>query len=203
MTAWTTSDGTGVRNRGCTPASQRGSTPSRAIAYGTRAAVSTMPLFAPSVATMIATATSPAPARPSVTWAASDATSDEAAIFAGDRTYVNEAVTRQYSAIPIKVESTIERGRLRSGSFTSPPTYVISIQPSYAHSAATIATLPPGSTKPMTMSAASTPILISVSEFCVTVPGFTPRQFSTVRATMEAMATALIPAAPSGVKKPT
>src|SRR2546430_13571968 len=38
-----------------------------------------------SVATMIATATSPAPARPSVTWAASDATSDEAAIFAGDR----------------------------------------------------------------------------------------------------------------------
>src|SRR5438034_8485040 len=140
MTAWTTSDGTGVRNRGCTPASQRGSTPSRAIAYGTRAAVSTMPLFAPSVATMIATATSPAPARPSVTWAASDATSDEAAIFAGDRTYVNEAVTRQYSAIPITVERTIERGRLRSGSFTSPPTYVISIQPSYAHSAATIAT---------------------------------------------------------------
>src|SRR2546425_4506750 len=65
--------------------------------YGTRAAVSTMPLLEPSVETMIATATSPAPARPSVTWAASDATSDDAAIFAGDSTYANDAVTRQRS----------------------------------------------------------------------------------------------------------
>src|SRR5947207_1307692 len=69
--------------------------------------------------------------------------------------------------MPISVDSTIERGRLRSGSFTSLPTYVISIQPSYAHNAATIATpngaiqppaggqsgdrfatLPPGNTRP-------------------------------------------------------
>jgi len=48
--------------------------------------VSTIPLFEPSVAVMIATATSAAPARPIVTWAASEATSDDAAILAGDST---------------------------------------------------------------------------------------------------------------------
>jgi len=86
MKPCTASDGTGVRNRGCTPPSQRGSRPSRAIAYGTRAAVRTIPLFEPMVAIMIAAATSPAPACPSVTCAASEATSDEPAILAGDST---------------------------------------------------------------------------------------------------------------------
>ena len=43
-----------------------------------------MPLFEPSVEIMIATATSPAPARPSVTCAASEATRGEAAIFDGE-----------------------------------------------------------------------------------------------------------------------
>ena len=122
ITHCTASDGTGVRKRGWTPASHRGSKPSRAIAYGTRAAVSTMPLFDPSVATMIATATNPAPALPSVICAASDATRDEAAIFAGDNTYANDAVTRQYKTIAMNVERIMERGRLRPGSVTSPPT---------------------------------------------------------------------------------
>src|SRR5256885_1732389 len=45
--------------------------------------------------------------------------------------------------MPISVDSTIERGRVRSGSFTSLPTYVISVQPSYAPNAAPIA--PPDS----------------------------------------------------------
>src|SRR5439155_712537 len=63
-TACTASEGIGVRKCGCTVASQRGSRPSRAIAYGTRAAVNTIPLFEPSVAVMMATATSPAPAAP-------------------------------------------------------------------------------------------------------------------------------------------
>src|SRR5436309_8828052 len=85
-TACTASDGIGVRKCGCTVASQRGSRPSRAIAYGTRAAVNTIPLFEPSVAVMMATATSPAPAAPSVTFAASDATRDDAPIFAGEST---------------------------------------------------------------------------------------------------------------------
>src|SRR5260370_21085286 len=89
------SDGTGVRKRGCTPASQCGNRPSRAIAYGTRAAVSTMPLLEPRVAIMIATATRAAPAPPRVTWAAAEATRDDAAIFAGASTYAKDAVTRQ------------------------------------------------------------------------------------------------------------
>src|SRR5205807_9227658 len=68
-------------------------------------------------AIMIAAATSPAPACPSVTCAASDATSDEPAIRAGDHTYAKDVVTRQYSAAPIRVDSTMERGTSRSGSF--------------------------------------------------------------------------------------
>jgi len=51
-----------------------------------RADVSTMPLSAPRVEIMIATATSCAPAAPSVTLAASEATSGDAAIFPGDST---------------------------------------------------------------------------------------------------------------------
>src|SRR5437773_11990840 len=98
-----------------------------------------MPLLAPSVETTIAAATSPAPARPSVTWAASDATSGEPATWAAGSTYWYATVTATYSAIPINVESTIARGIVRPGSFTSLPTYVISIQPSYAHSTETIA----------------------------------------------------------------
>src|SRR5207244_1271035 len=91
----------------------------------------------------------------------------------------------------MSVDSTIERGTLRSGSFTSLPTYVISIQPSYAHNAATIATpngairlptgaggqsgdrfatLPPGSTNPATINTASKPNLIEVSTFWVIAP---------------------------------
>src|SRR5437660_12563364 len=95
----------------------------------------------------------------------------------------------------MSVDSTIERGTLRSGSLTSLPTYVISIQPSYAHNAATIATpngaiqlptdvppeaggqsgdrfatLPPGSTNPATINTASKPILIRVSTFRVIAP---------------------------------
>src|SRR5439155_23939152 len=126
--------------------------------------------------------------------------------------------------IPISVDGTIERGTLRSGSFTSLPTYVISIQPSYAHNAATIATpngaiklptaeaggqsgdkfatLPPGSTKPATIKTTSRAILIRVSTLWVIAPSLTPRQFSAVSATMEATATALMPASASGTKNP-
>src|SRR5256886_5648539 len=106
MTPCTARDATGGRNRGCTPRSQWGSRPSRAIAYGTRAAVRTIPLFEPMVAIMIAAATSPAPACPSVTWAASEATSDEPAILAGDNTDAKDALSRQYIAAPIKVDRT-------------------------------------------------------------------------------------------------
>jgi len=47
----------------------------------------------------MAHAASAAPAGPSVARAASDATREDAAIFAGERTYANDAVTRQYSAM--------------------------------------------------------------------------------------------------------
>src|SRR2546423_9386677 len=129
--------------------------------------------------------------------------------------------------MPISVDSTIERGTVRSGSLTSLPTYVISIQPSYAHNAATIATpngaiqlptdvpaeaggqsgdkfatLPPGSTNPATIKTTSRAILTRVSTFWVIAPSLTPRQFSAVSATMEATATALMPAPASGTKKP-
>src|SRR5437016_13490713 len=99
----------------------------------------------------------------------------------------------------MSVDSTIERGTLRSGSLTSLPTYVISIQPSYAHNAATIptpngaikppaggqsgdkfATLPPGNTNPATIKTTSRAILIRVSTSCVIAPSLTPRQFSAV-----------------------
>src|SRR5438093_4890083 len=112
----------------------------------------------------------------------------------------------------MSVDSTIERGTLRSGSLTSLPTYVISIQPSYAHNAATIATpngairlptsaggqsgdrfatLHPGSTNPATINTASKPIVISESTFWVIAPSRTPRQFRAVSATLETTATAL------------
>src|SRR5438094_7740879 len=114
----------------------------------------------------------------------------------------------------MSVDSTIERGTLRSGSLTSLPTYVISIQPSYAHNAATIATpngairlptgaggqsgdrfatLPPGNTNPATIKTTSRAILIRVSTFWVIAPSLTPRQFSAVSVTMQAPATALRP----------
>ena len=89
MTPCTTSEGTGVSSRGCTwpsPASQRGRIPSRAIAYGTRAAVSTMPLFAPSVEMRMVAATRAAPFAPRVTSAALAATRGDSAIRAGDKT---------------------------------------------------------------------------------------------------------------------
>ena len=53
--------------------------PPRAMAYGIRAAVKMMPLFAPSVEIRMATTTSAAPAEPIVTLAASEATSDDLA----------------------------------------------------------------------------------------------------------------------------
>ena len=62
--------------------------PSRAIAYGTRAAVNTMPLLAPSVEMRIVAATSAAPRGPRVTWAALEATRGDSAMFPGDSTYV-------------------------------------------------------------------------------------------------------------------
>src|SRR5438552_19042363 len=109
----------------------------------------------------------------------------------------------------MSVDSTIERGTLRSGSLTSLPTYVISIQPSYAHNAATIATpngaikpppgrqsgdrfatLPPGNTNPATIKTTSRAILIRVSTFWVTAPGLTPTQFPAGTARREATPTA-------------
>src|SRR6266516_6738397 len=124
--------------------------------------------------------------------------------------------------MPMTVESTMERGTLRSGSVTSPPTYVTSIQPSYAHNTATRATpndaircpgatsdqrgarfdaLPPGNANPATMSTTSRAILMSVSTFCVTAPSRTPSKFSAVSPTMDRTATSLMPAPESGTKK--
>src|SRR5882762_8687476 len=124
----------------------------------------------------------------------------------------------------MNVDRMMERGMLRSGSFTSLPTYVTSIHPSSAHSTATsatpndaiclpsgasdqsgarFATLPPGSTNPTTISTVTSPSLVRVSTFCVIAPSLTPSELSTVSPTIEATATALIPPSSSGTKKPT
>src|SRR5205807_10588572 len=104
-----------------------------------RAAVSTMPLFAPIVEIRIATTTNAAPAAPIVTFAASDATSADLATPLGDSTYRYALLARTWNAITMIVERMMERGRFRPGSTISLPTYVVSIQPSYGHSTETIA----------------------------------------------------------------
>src|SRR6267154_3727267 len=121
------------------------------------------------------------------------------------------------------VERIIDRGRLRPGFTISLPTYVVSIQPSYAHSTATIAapnapiqwptgsdghsgwkcdTDPPGMTNEVTIKAISAPIFSVVSTFCVVAPSRTPRQLSTVKPMIEAIAIRRMPVSDSGVKKP-
>ena len=100
---------------------------------------------------------------------------------------------------------------------------MISIQPSYAHSTETIATPkagssasgepaghtgwkfwaePPGSASPATISSSTRPIFSAVSTFCVSVPGFTPRQLSTVSTTVVPAATQGIAPGLSGMKYP-
>ena len=67
--------------------------PPRAIAYGIRAAVRMIPLFAPSVEIRIAATTNVAPIPPIVTLAASEATNAEPATLAGESTYTYATLT--------------------------------------------------------------------------------------------------------------
>src|SRR6266542_2005821 len=118
----------------------------------------------------------------------------------------------------------MERGRFLPGSMISLPTYVVSIHPSYAHNTPTIATPkgpihcpivpaghsgwrcdvpPPDSTKDVAMSANNAPIFSVVSTFCVVAPSRTPRQLSSVRPMIDAIATLRIAVSDSGVKNPT
>src|SRR5207247_1362902 len=121
------------------------------------------------------------------------------------------------------VERMIERGRFRPGFTISLPTYVVSIQPSYAHSTPTIATPnapiqwptgsdghsgwkcdtdPPGMTNEVTIKAINAPIFSVVSTFCVVAPSRTPRQLSTVRPMIETIAMMRMPDSDNGVKNP-
>ena len=86
ITPWVSSATVGVPYRGWTIPCERKNIPPRAIAYGIRAAVSTIPLFAPSVEMRIAITTNDAPTAPIVTRPASDATSAEPTMLAGDST---------------------------------------------------------------------------------------------------------------------
>src|SRR6266487_4558444 len=186
-----------------------------------RAAVRIIPLFAPKVEIRIAATTSVAPSEPMVTLAASEATSADTAIAPGPSTYANATLASTNSTITMTVERMIERGRFRPGFTISLPTYVVSIQPSYAHNTATIATPnapiqwptgsdghsgwkcdtdPPGITNEVTIKAINAPIFSVVSTFCVVAPSRTPRQLSSVRPMIEAIATMRIAVSESGVK---
>src|SRR5689334_20509516 len=184
------------------------------MAYGMRAAVRIIPLFAPSVEIRIAATTSVAPSEPMVTFAASEATSAEPAMAPGPSTYAIATLASTNSTITMTVERMIDRGRLRPGFMISLPTYVVSIQPSYAHSTATIATPndpiqlptgadghsgwkfdpdPPGMTNEVMIKAVSAPIFSVVSTFCVVAPSRTPRQLSSVRPMIETIAMMRMP----------
>src|SRR6266576_1869283 len=188
-----------------------------------RAAVRIIPLFAPNVEIRIAATTSVAPSEPMVTLAASEATSADTAIAPGPSTYANATLASTNSTITMTVERMIDRGRLRPGFTISLPTYVVSIQPSYAHSTATIATPnapiqwptgsdghsgwkcdtdPPRITKEVTTKSVSAPIFSVVSTFCVVAPSRTPRQLRTVRPMIDRIAMMRIPDSDNGVKNP-
>src|SRR6266436_6909419 len=192
------------------------------MAYGIRAAVRMIPLFAPSVEIRIAATTSVAPSEPMVTFAASEATSADPAILPGPSTYANATLASTNNTMTMTVERMIDRGRLRPGFTISLPTYVVSIQPSYAHSTATIATPnapiqwppptgsdghsgwkcdtdPPGITNEVTIKAISAPIFSVVSTFCVVAPSRTPRQLSSVRPMIEIIAMMRMPDSDNGV----
>src|SRR5947207_5037941 len=121
------------------------------------------------------------------------------------------------------VERMIERGRFRPGFTISLPTYVVSIQPSYAHSTPTIATPnapiqgptgsdghsgwkcdtdPPGITNEVTTKSVSAPLFSVVSTFCVVAPSRTPRQLRTVRPMIDRIAMTRIPGSDNGAKNP-
>src|SRR6267154_4525515 len=121
------------------------------------------------------------------------------------------------------VERMIDRGRFRPGFTISLPTYVVSIQPSYAHNTATIATPnapiqlptgsdghsgwkcatdPPGITNEVTTKRVSAPIFSVVSTFCVVAPSRTPRQLRTVSPMIDRIAMMRIPDSDNGVKNP-
>src|SRR3989442_189619 len=70
------------------------------------------------------------------------------------------------------------------------------------HTGERFSTLPPGPTNPTAIRATNKPILMRVRTFWMTAPSLTPSEFSTVRATMDTIATALIPAFASGTKNP-
>src|SRR2546423_15048433 len=97
-----------------------------------RAAVSTMPLFAPMVEIRIATTTNAAPAAPIVTLAASDATSADFATPLGDSTYRYALLARTWNPITMIVGRMMERGRFLPGSTIPAPPYVDSIRPAPA-----------------------------------------------------------------------
>src|SRR5512142_717871 len=198
----------GVPRRGWTAPTERKKRPSLAMAYQTRGLAMIDPLSAPKVDNMTSAATNAAPRDPSGPVAAVDATSVDFAIAGRGNTYRYAALMIKYTGTMIAMPAKSARGYVRTGSFTSPATYVNSIQPVYVQSTAMSAVKKLDAVTPLqvigwaiapcersprakisTASIASASTFATVDAVCSVTPHGTDRTFAAVNVTTSAPAT--------------